>query len=90
MFQHETWHTASLDKHFSSGEFFVSARNVYETVIVRGDGDGISVTVSCPVWHFYNECFGNPVPLIHIIFPVPEIFFFLLCMFAVWNFKINK
>lgn len=38
---------------------------------------------------YYNECFSNPVLLIHIIFPAPEILF-LLFMFAMQNFKINN
>lgn len=34
---------------------------------------------------YYNKCCSNPVLLIHIIFPAPEILF-LLFVFAVQNF----
>lgn len=38
---------------------------------------------------YYNKCCSNPMPLIHMVFPAPEILF-LLFVFAVQNFLINN
>lgn len=47
--------------------------------LLGGDRGGIGVPVAWPLCRFYNECFSNPVPLIHVIFRILEIcglFFF--------------